>query len=71
MAGQDFRWVRKRGLLLCSASTLDAERAREAIKEAKAAGASFADFKKTTVRHCYNQIRAKGMLQAAYRGESV
>ena len=41
----------------------DENRAKEAIKDAKAAGATFPDFEKEVVWHCYQNVTAPGMLQ--------
>jgi ABC-type sugar transport system substrate-binding protein len=41
----------------------DEKRAKKAIKEAKEAGAGFADFEKEIVWHCYRNVTAPGMLQ--------
>lgn len=42
---------------------LDEQRAKEAIKDAKAAGASFDDFEKEVVWHVYRNFTAPGMQQ--------
>ena len=42
---------------------MDKQRAQEAIKAAKASGASKADFEKEVVWHCYKQVTAPGALQ--------
>jgi hypothetical protein len=42
---------------------LDEKRAKEAIKDAKAAGATFKDFEKEIVWYCYQQVTAQGALQ--------
>jgi hypothetical protein len=42
----------------------DEKRAKEAIKDAKAAGATFEDFEKEIVWHCYKKFTAQGMQQA-------
>jgi hypothetical protein len=41
----------------------DEQRAKAAIKAAKAAGASFEDFEKEVVWHCYKNFTAPGMQQ--------
>lgn len=41
----------------------DADRAKEAIAEAKAAGATFEDFEKEIVWHVYKNFTAPGMQQ--------
>lgn len=42
---------------------LDEQRAKEAIKDAKAAGAQFADFEKEVVWHVYKNFTAPGIQQ--------
>jgi hypothetical protein len=41
----------------------DEEQAKKAIKDAKDAGATFEDFEKEVVWHCYRKVTAAGMLQ--------
>lgn len=41
----------------------DEQRAKEAIKDAKTAGASFEDFEKEIVWHVYRKLTAPGMQQ--------
>src|SRR5258708_14271521 len=41
----------------------DTDRAKVAIKAAKAAGATFEDFEQEMVWYCYKQVTAPGMLQ--------
>jgi hypothetical protein len=41
----------------------DTARAKAAIKDAKAAGATFDDFEKEVVWHCYRKVTAPGALQ--------
>jgi hypothetical protein len=43
--------------------SLDEKRAKEAIKEAKTAGASRDDFEKEMVWHIYKNVTADGLLQ--------
>jgi hypothetical protein len=42
---------------------LDAQRAKAAVKAAKTAGATFEDFEKEVVWHCYRNVTAPGALQ--------
>jgi hypothetical protein len=42
----------------------DEERAKEAIRIAKSEGASFDDFEKEIVWHCYKKVTASGALQS-------
>ena len=42
---------------------LDAQRAKAAIKDAKAAGATFEDFEKEVVWHVYQNVTAPGAQQ--------
>jgi hypothetical protein len=41
----------------------DEARAKDAIKDAKAAGATFEDFEKEVVWHCYKKLKAPGLQQ--------
>jgi hypothetical protein len=43
---------------------MDEQRAKEAIKAAKAAGASRDDFEKEMVWHMYKKVTAEGLLQS-------
>lgn len=47
----------------------DETRAREAIRAAKAAGASFDDFEKEVVWHVYKNVTAPGMQQDHIQGQ--
>jgi hypothetical protein len=55
--------------VLFAVHPLDKERAKEAIKEAKQAGATRDDFEKEMVWHIYKQVTAEGMLQSHIKNE--